>query len=129
MILHEALGIVRDQTIPGLRASGGDGHAEAIEFVLSELQRLEYDADCKGYVANLLAVIHHDGGHYLDQHGWKKATDDAIAEVVKYLPQLSTAKIKCRHCGRAVEEARRCYAVPVCYACLPPPRPLPVASL
>ena len=35
--------------------------------------------------------------------------------------------IMCRQCGeREVEEARRCYATPVCYACLPPPKPLPV---
>lgn len=27
---------------------------------------------------NLLAVIHRDGGHYVDNHGVKKATQDAI---------------------------------------------------
>jgi hypothetical protein len=29
------------------------------------------------YAGNLLAVIHGDGGHYTDKHGWKKSTDDA----------------------------------------------------
>jgi hypothetical protein len=29
------------------------------------------------YAGNLLAVIHRDGGHYLDHHGWRKAVDDA----------------------------------------------------
>lgn len=38
------------------------------------------------------------------------------------------SSIICKQCGvREVEEARRCYATPVCYACLPPPKPLPTA--
>ena len=32
--------------------------------------------------------------------------------------------IPCRQCGNMVEEARRCYAIPTCYVCLPPPPPL-----
>ena len=32
-------------------------------------------------------------------------------------------------CGRPVETARRCYAIPTCYACLPPPPPLPVGKI
>lgn len=32
----------------------------------------------------------------------------------------------CRTCGRPVEEPRRIYAIPTCYACLPPPEPLPI---
>lgn len=35
----------------------------------------------------------------------------------------------CRSCGREVEPARRCYAVPTCFACLPPPPPLPVRKV
>ena len=35
----------------------------------------------------------------------------------------------CRQCGEPVEEARPCYAVPTCYACLPPPEPLPVLAV
>lgn len=27
---------------------------------------------------NLLAIIHGDGGHYLDEHGWTKACKDAV---------------------------------------------------
>ena len=37
--------------------------------------------------------------------------------------------IACRSCGAPVEEARRCYAVPTCYTCLPPPPPLPVVGI
>lgn len=36
--------------------------------------------------------------------------------------------LRCLQCGKDVEEQRRCYAVPVCYGCLPPPPPLPIAS-
>lgn len=38
-----------------------------------------------------------------------------------------SAKYLCRQCSRVeVEEARRCYATPVCFGCLPPPEPLPI---
>jgi hypothetical protein len=38
--------------------------------------------------------------------------------------------IMCRQCrARAVEDSRRDYATPVCFACLPPPDPLPIAPL
>jgi hypothetical protein len=33
--------------------------------------------------------------------------------------------IPCKQCGEPVEDVRRCYAVPMCYACLPPPPELP----
>jgi hypothetical protein len=33
--------------------------------------------------------------------------------------------VRCRQCGKPVEKVRECYATPVCYACLPPPPPLP----
>jgi hypothetical protein len=36
------------------------------------------------------------------------------------------APANCAQCGKPVEEERRCYAIPTCYACLPPPEPLPV---
>jgi hypothetical protein len=31
----------------------------------------------------------------------------------------------CVECGQPVEEARECYALPTCFACLPPPDELP----
>lgn len=34
---------------------------------------------------NLLARIHHDGGHYVEQHGLDKALEDADSKVVKWL--------------------------------------------
>ncbi len=36
---------------------------------------------------------------------------------------------RCRQCGNGVEPERYVYATPVCFSCLPPPEPLPEASL
>jgi len=35
----------------------------------------------------------------------------------------------CVKCGHEVEPSRRVYVLPTCYACLPPPEPLPIAPL
>lgn len=32
--------------------------------------------------------------------------------------------LPCAWCARPVEPARRCYAIPTCYRCLPPPPPI-----
>ena len=37
------------------------------------------------------------------------------------------ARVGCATCGGRVEPERRCYAIPTCYRCLPPPEPLPIA--
>lgn len=34
--------------------------------------------------------------------------------------------ILCRQCAKPVEQERERYATPICFACLPPPEPLPV---
>ncbi len=39
---------------------------------------------------------------------------------------VDLARTLCRKCGRTVEPERECYAIPTCFACLPPPPPLPV---
>lgn len=47
--MKDADKILREQTIPALRGSGGDGHADAIEHVLAEVVRLRAivaDAGC-----------------------------------------------------------------------------------
>lgn len=35
----------------------------------------------------------------------------------------------CVDCGKPVEERRECYVIPTCYACLPPPPPLPIVHI
>lgn len=37
-------------------------------------------------------------------------------------------RVPCVQCGRPVEHAREVYGAPTCYACLPPPEPLPVVG-
>lgn len=37
--------------------------------------------------------------------------------------------IHCRQCGKPVEMEREEYATPVCFACLPQPKPLPVRKV
>lgn len=36
--------------------------------------------------------------------------------------------INCVQCGKPVEHTREVYAIPTCYACLPPPAPLSVIA-
>jgi len=38
----------------------------------------------------LLCFVHRDGGHYIAQHGLKKATDDAIKIVCDWRPDTYT---------------------------------------
>jgi hypothetical protein len=40
--------------------------------------------------------------------------------------ELGPEPTPCRQCGAPVESERECYATPVCFACLPPPPPIPV---
>lgn len=35
----------------------------------------------------------------------------------------------CAACGKPVEKMRECFAIPTCYACLPPPPPLPYIGI
>lgn len=36
---------------------------------------------------------------------------------------------RCHQCGKGVEPERFVYAVPTCFACLPPPEPIPVVTI
>jgi hypothetical protein len=49
---------------------------------------------------------------------WIKVARDIIAAF--------GAPVPCAQCGEAVEAARKCYAIPTCYECLPPPEGLKV---
>lgn len=43
---------------------------------------LPWEARVRALLGNLLAVIHRDGGHYIEEHGWEKACADAEALVL-----------------------------------------------
>lgn len=54
----------------------------------------QQEQEWKRRLGNLLAVIHGDGGHYIDAHGWDKAQADAeekAARVMTGLPQSASA--------------------------------------
>lgn len=40
----------------------------------------------------------------------------------------TSTKLSCVQCGGAVEASRECYALPTCYECLPPTKPLSIAK-
>ena len=56
-------------------------------------ERPQQEQEWKRRLGNLLAVIHGDGGHYIDAHGWDKAQVDAeekVARVMTGLPQSAS---------------------------------------
>lgn len=54
-----------------------EAHEEALNRVIEENKRL------KQLLGDLLARIHRDGGHYVSEHGWDKAYEDADAKVAE----------------------------------------------
>jgi hypothetical protein len=43
--------------------------------------------------------------------------------------EVARRTFPCRQCGKACEPERYNYATPVCFACLPPPPPIPVRAV
>jgi hypothetical protein len=62
---------------------------------------------------------------------WRDAARLAAVLAERALPHdiWGPKVIPCVYCDKPVEENRRCYAIPTCYACLPPPPSLPVVEL
>jgi hypothetical protein len=65
----------------------------------------------------------------------ENATPATMLALVSFLENLrdeikdAMPRANCASCGKQVERARECYAVPTCYACLPPPPPLKVIGV
>jgi len=57
------------------------------------------------------------------------AVESALDLAERTLTAETAREQQCAVCGRPVEEARRCYAIPHCYGCLPPPPPLQVVQV
>jgi len=47
------------------------------------MHKYEFSKEAEQAIGDLLAVIHGDGGHHTETHGWKKACEDAREEVNK----------------------------------------------
>lgn len=50
---------------------------DALAARVKELEKYHHDA------RNLLAVVHRDGGHYVTEHGFQKACEDAAEEYLR----------------------------------------------
>lgn len=73
------------------------GTSSEIDRLITENERLRADLVATGYMGNLLAVIHRDGGHYIQQHGYQKATDDAKEEWYRLTRALAKATERADH--------------------------------
>lgn len=62
-----------------------ESHAKLQGELAAERERGEWGRQSH---ADLLSVIHGDGGHYIEQHGWEKAQLDAIEVIYKLLVEL-----------------------------------------
>jgi hypothetical protein len=54
-------------------------HEEETKFLIRHANKTEQT------LGNLLARIHRDGGHYIEEHGMDKAVTDADAKIVRWL--------------------------------------------
>ncbi|MCC7461297.1 MAG: hypothetical protein IT480_02410 [Gammaproteobacteria bacterium] len=57
-----------------------------------DIERLERELAEACYAGELLAVMHGDGGHYITDHGWRKAVDDALAAHYARLVEIDKAR-------------------------------------
>ncbi len=69
------------------------------EWVKHAQHRSEVDG-----LGNLLAIIHRDGGHYQQQHGTKKAVDDAHAEWGRLITLAESVPTLTLHLSQLAEE-------------------------
>ncbi len=72
-------------------------------------------------------------GGMTEPNGWRcvKARDEQLSaatarasELERELTEVLCFAPRCKQCGKACEPQRWVYAVPTCYACLPPPPPI-----
>ena len=60
-------------------------------------------------------------GWFYGQPGFHAPAPQPSAASEPRLPPEWDQPPDCRECGKPCEKARWCYAIPTCYACLPPP--------
>ena len=77
------------------------------------------------------ACVHptrNDGGIILwrSRGPYPMPTDCPCLSAARLALLVDLARTVCRRCGAIVEPERECYAIPTCFACLPPPPRMPV---
>lgn len=86
-----------------------------------EEKRAEVEHDCNAVMPEGIAVfVQRRGG---GQSAMVTATPLSPGVIAT---RSASPPVLCVECGKPVEHARECYGSPTCYACLPPPEPLPV---
>jgi hypothetical protein len=78
-----------------------------------------YPRDNKGYTYEELQYY----GFAPRYCGFRQGYEQALKDIEEYI------RPTCRKCGKKVERERECYAVPLCYECLPPPDPIDIIEL
>ena len=84
--------ILREQTIPALRGSGGDGHADAIEHLLAEAVQLRAEVERLRANMKLVNEGHHHcsncgvilscaGSHRSHEWEWHRRVEAALAKL------------------------------------------------
>lgn len=58
------------------------------------------------WLGELLAVIHRDGGHYLSAHGIKKASKDALEEIIRLKVATNGAEALLREAREILRHSR-----------------------
>lgn len=59
--------------------------SERIEELSNRTEDIKELIEREQQLGDLLARIHRDGGHYVQEHGWEKACADAENKVVNWL--------------------------------------------
>ena len=74
-------------------AAAAAAYRESIEAPLrAQVKEIEQPA------GNLLARMHHDGGHYISEHGWKKACEDAELTYLRLREEEKPSRCNCVLC-------------------------------
>lgn len=79
-------------TAKGARVSG-ELECPLISVTRKAKAAEEHNLDFEQRLGNLLAIIHRDGGHYIDEQGWDKAESDAIEKVFSWIQRDREAAV------------------------------------
>jgi hypothetical protein len=63
--------------------------ADAAAALREAIEQAEKPVAWQQELGNILCLIHRDGGHYISEHGWRKAIDDATLKVAKLNSYMS----------------------------------------
>lgn len=63
------------------------------------------ESKAEHHLRNLLAIVHHDGGHYVSRYGLEKATEDAIQAWCDRSVQIDALEARLEMMERVVENA------------------------